>query len=257
MPAELTLSASTLLGFLLVLARTAGVFVFTPMPDKEAGPTLPRVLFALACTFALFPEWPEIDAGAATLGRMAVWLLSELALGIAIGLMVTLIAEAFTFGAHVLGLQAGYAYASIVDPTTQADSETLPVLAQLLAGLLFFATGLEAQVIRTFAASLRVYPPGAFVLSPHLALAVLRLAGEIFSVGLHLALPVAALLVLVDIALALLGRIYSQLQMSLHAFPAKMLLTLLSVIAVLAAVPRLYDGFSGEVFAHIARDLLR
>src|SRR5579883_1777517 len=127
MRGELTLSASTLIAFLLVLARTSGAFIFTPMPDKSAGPSAPRILFALACALALFPKWPQVDASSATLGRMCLWLLAELALGVAIGLLVSLLAEALTFGAQVLGLQAGYAYASIVDPTTQADSETLAV----------------------------------------------------------------------------------------------------------------------------------
>jgi flagellar biosynthetic protein FliR len=257
MHAELTLSAATLIAFVLVLARMTGAFIFAPMPDKDAGPSMPRILFALACTFALFPEWPQVDAQKATLGRMAVWLSSEVALGVAIGLMVSFIAEALTFGAYLLGLQAGYAYASIVDPTNRADSETLPVLAQLLAGMLFFATGLEGQVIRAFAASLQAYPPGAFVINRDLAYSVLHLAGNIFSVGVRLALPVTGLLLMVELALALLNRIYSQLQMSMHAFPAKMLLTLVSVAAVLAAVPRLYEALTGEVFESIAHYFVR
>ena len=257
MRGELTLSASTLIAFLLVLARTSGAFIFTPMPDKSAGPSAPRILFALACALALFPKWPQVDASSATLGRMCLWLLAELALGVAIGLLVSLLAEALTVGAQVLGLQAGYAYASIVDPTTQADSETLAVLAQLLAGLLFFATGLEGQVIRAFAASLDRYPPGSFVLTQDLAKEVLHLVADVFAAGLRLALPVIGLLFMVEIALALLGRVYSQLQMSMHAFPAKILLTLAAIATVLAAAPRLYESLAGEIFETISRLFVR
>ncbi|MGH9585224.1 MAG: flagellar biosynthetic protein FliR [Bryobacteraceae bacterium] len=257
MHAELTLSASTLIAFLLVLTRMTGAFLFTPMPGKGAGSSMPRILFSLACTFALFPQWPHVDASQATLGRMVMWLVSEIALGVAIGLMVSFIAEALTFGAQVLGLQAGYAYAAIVDPTTHDDSETLPVLAQLLAGLLFFAVGLDGQVIRAFAASLHAYPPGTFVINRAFAAMVLGLAANVFSVGVRLALPVAGLLLMVDIALALVGRIYSQLQMSMHAFPAKMLLTLFMIAAVLAAAPRLYEALASDVFGNISRYFAR
>jgi flagellar biosynthetic protein FliR len=257
MHGELTLSASTLLAFLLVLTRMTGAFLFTPMPGKGAGPSAPRILFALACTLALFPEWPHVDAARASLGQMTMWLISEMALGVSIGLMIGFIAEAFTFGAQVLGLQAGYAYSSVVDPTNHADSETLPVLAQLLAGLLFFATGLDRQVIRAFAASLQTYPPGTFVINRAFADMVLALAANIFSVGMRLALPVAGLLLMVDLSLALVGRIYGQLQMSLHAFPAKMLLTLFMIAAVLATVPRLYEAFANDVFSNIFRYFAR
>lgn len=251
MHAELTLSASTLIAFLLVLTRMTGAFLFTPMPGKGAGPSMPRILFALACTLALFPQWPQVDAAEATLGRMTMWLISEMALGVSIGLMVSFLADAFVFGAQVLGLQAGYAYSSIIDPTNNADSETLAVLAQLLAGLLFFAAGLDGQVIRAFAASLHSYPPGTFVINRAFADMVLGLATNVFSVGVRLALPVAGLLLMVDIALALVGRIYSQLQMSMHAFPAKMLLTLFMIAAVLAAVPPLYEALANRIFGNI------
>ena len=44
---------------------------------------------------------------------------------------------------------------------------------------------------------------------------------------MRLALPVVALLMLVDLALALLGRLNAQLQLLTLAFPAKMLAALL------------------------------
>ena len=53
-----------------------------------------------------------------------------------------------------------------------------------------------------------------------------RLTAEIFSLGMRLALPVVALLTLVDLALALVGRLNAQLQLVLLAFPVKMLATL-------------------------------
>ena len=49
----------------------------------------------------------------------------------------------------------------------------------------------------------------------------IRLGATLFSVGMRLALPVVALLVMVDVALALLGRINAQLQLLTLAFPAK------------------------------------
>jgi flagellar biosynthesis protein FliR len=47
-----------------------------------------------------------------------------------------------------------------------------------------------------------------------------------FSTGLRLVLPLLALLLIVDISLALLGRLNSQLQLITLAFPIKMLVSL-------------------------------
>ncbi|HEX9012058.1 MAG TPA: flagellar biosynthetic protein FliR, partial [Anaerolineaceae bacterium] len=69
MPAKLTLSFSTLYGFLLVLARVSGVFTFVPLPGMKNTPEPARILFSLSATLALFPFWPAVD-GSAGAGRI-------------------------------------------------------------------------------------------------------------------------------------------------------------------------------------------
>src|SRR5262245_974397 len=122
MPTELTFSTGTLCGFLLVLARVAGALVFVPIPGVRSGPEVARVALALGFTIALFGQWPGVETANLTAAVLIGWVLAEAAIGLAIGVSVAVILEAFTLAAQVLGLQAGYAYASTVDPTTEADS---------------------------------------------------------------------------------------------------------------------------------------
>ena len=100
-----------------------------------------------------------------SIGLLVVWTLSEAALGIGIGLAVSFVLEGIGVAAQVMGLQAGYAFASTIDPNTQADSGILVVFSQLVASLLFFAMGLDREVLRIFAASLVTVPAGSFVLT--------------------------------------------------------------------------------------------
>jgi flagellar biosynthesis protein FliR len=255
MHAELNFPLALPIAFLLVLARLAGTFVFVPMPVKEAGPSITRTVFAFACTLALFPRWPAVDAANITPGVLAGWVFSEAALGLAIGLMVSFLAEALTMGAQLLSLQAGYGYASVVDPTTQADSDVLQVLAQLVGGLLFFACGLDRLVVRAFALSLDRYPPGRFLLTRNLQQAVVELGAGVFAAGLQLAFPILGLLLMAEIALALMGRLNQQLHLGISAAPAKMLLTLAALAAVLKVAPRLYENYAEAVFKTIQRTL--
>jgi flagellar biosynthesis protein FliR len=252
----LHLSLGTVLAFLLVLARISGAFVFVPMPGRDAGPGMARIIVAVSCAFALFPRWPNLNGQDISLGLVVVWLISELAIGISIGLVVAFLSEALTFGAQTIGLQAGYGYASVVDPTTQADSDVLAVMMQLIAGLLFFTAGLDRYVIRAFADSLDRYPPGAFLMNKDVLELVIRLGSGIFTVGLRLAFPVIALLFMTEIVLALVGRVNSQLHMGMHAFPIKMLLTLAVLSTVLVTAPQLYERFATEAFAALRHTLL-
>ena len=241
MPGELTLPMSTILGFLLTLARVAGVFVFVPLPGLNRGMETARVVMAVSITIVLAPYWPRA-AGEVSAGLLAVWMLSEAALGIGIGLAVAFVAEAAAVAAHMMGLQAGYAYASTIDPSSQADSSVLVVFSQLGVGLLFFGMGFDREVIRTFAASLTAMPAGTFVLTAEAAIHLARMGQIMFVTAVRLALPVIAVLAMVDISLALLGRINAQLQMLTLAFPVKMLLALFIFGAVLSFYPTILRG---------------
>ncbi|MBV9505596.1 MAG: flagellar biosynthetic protein FliR [Acidobacteriia bacterium] len=243
MPASFTLPFGTLYAFLLVLARVGGAFVFVPLPGAAGTPGVARTTLAVGFTLALASRWPAVDSTSITAGRLIGWVLAEAAVGLAIGVAISIIVETFQVAAQILGLQAGYSYASTVDPNTQADSGILLVIAQLTAGLLFFATGLDRDTIRLFAESLDRIPPGTYAFGISTAELLIHLMSNLFSIGLRLALPVVALLVMVDFCLALLGRVNSQLQLLSLAFPAKMLVALM----VLSWVVRLFPRISHEI----------
>ena len=236
MHGELQLSSATLLGFLVTLARIGGVFVFLPLPGMKSGADLARVVLSVSVTMALFPQWPHVNADA-SIGLLAVWMISEAALGIGIGLAVAFVIEAVVVAAQALGLQAGYAFASMIDPNTQADAGILMVFAQLAAGLLFFAAGFDREVLRIFARSLDILPAGSFVLSRGMGQRLLSTGAAMFSTGVRLALPVIAVLAMVDISLALLGRVNAQLQLLTIAFPVKMMVALMIFGWILVLLP--------------------
>ena len=236
MRGELVLSTATLIGFLLTLARVAGVFVFVPIPGLSSRSNQARIFLSLTMAIALFPYWPKLDAELSG-WLLAGWLLSEAALGIGIGLSVAFVLEAFYVAAQVMGLQAGFAYASTVDPNSQADSGVLVIFMEMAAGLMFFALGLDREVIGIFGRSLEVAPAGSFVLARGAGAQLLLMAGTIFSTGVRLALPVVAVLLLIDISLALLGRVNAQLQLLTIAFPVKMLVSLVIIGWLLLLMP--------------------
>jgi flagellar biosynthetic protein FliR len=75
---------------------------------------------------------------------------------------------------------------------------------------------------------------------------LIHLASNLFVVGVRLALPVVALLIMIDVALALMGRLNAQLQLLSLAFPIKMLVALLMVSWLAAMFPRLMREISSH-----------
>ena len=251
MPGNVTLSAGALYGFLLVLARVGGSLIFVPLPGVKSAPEPARIALALGFTLALYTQWPVVRADTVTVAALAGWALAESAVGLAIGVSVAIALEAFTLAAQVLGLQAGYAYASTIDPSTQADSGILVIFAQLASGLMFFTLGMDREVVRIFARSMEVLPAGSILISRGAGEHLLSLGSLMFSTGLRLALPVVAVLVLVDVSLALLGRINSQLQLLTVAFPIKMMVGLFVLSWVALLLPTLFRAEAATTLAAI------
>jgi len=245
----------TVFAFLLVLARVAGLITFLPVPGFKNVPDMMRIVFALSVTVALFPVWPALPNTLPDFGQLLGWAFSELGFGLAIGLAVAFLTEAFQLAAQVLGLQAGYGYATTIDPNSQSDSGVLQVITMLISGLLFLTLGLDRQLFRILAASFDKFPAGSWAPSLASLDGITRLGSGMFTLGLRLALPVVALLLLLDVSLAVLGRIQQQLQLLSLAFPLKMLAAL-ALLAVLAPVyARLFESSAAKTLDMLWRTL--
>ena len=131
----LAVSTTTLFAFLLVLARVCGLIAFLPIPGFRNTPVVVRVVLALSITFALFPVWPSLINGAPSVGELVQWSFREAGYGLVTGLAVSLLTEGFQIAAQIAGLQAGYGYASTIDPNSEADSTVLQVVASLTTAI--------------------------------------------------------------------------------------------------------------------------
>lgn len=258
MHAEFTVQFATLYAFLLALARVSGTIVFVPIPGFSAGPDASRLVLALTLTIALFPAWPTTaleNGQSLAVGKLLGDVLTETLFGLTIGVAVAFLLEGVQLAAQILGLQAGYSYASTVDPTTEADTTTLQLMAQLLAGMLFFAFGFDRQVLHALAASFQSIPGHVLSLDGRAVDAITRLGSIIFTTGLQLAIPVLALLVLLDVAFAVLGRLHAQLQLLSLSFAVKMLVALAFIAGLLSVYPTIFGRAGAITFAVLNRIL--
>jgi flagellar biosynthetic protein FliR len=242
-----------LYAFLLVLARISGVFVFLPLPGLEAGPSAAKIVLSMILTFGMYSRWPALNPVPTSMLQISGWMLAEAAIGVATGLAVAFTIEAVTFAAQAISTQAGFSYASTIDPNTEADSTVLIMLAQLIAGLLFFAMGFDRLLLTILARSLETHPPGAFVASRASVEALVMLGSTVFTTGLHLALPLMTLLFLIDLSIGLLGHLNSQLQLISLAFPVKMFAALAALSLLVLLIPKLYQQLGESAFSALGR----
>lgn len=235
------LSVPNPIGFLLALARVGGVVALFPLPGVRKAPALVRAFLALSLTLVLRHAWPEVPE-VPLLGQAVSWALAEAAFGLAVGLTAAYTIETLQVAAQVAGFQAGFGYASTIDPQSEADSGILQVMMSLSAGSLFFAMGVDREILRVLSASFDHYPADAWSITASSLPGLVSLGGGVLVAALRLSFPVVAILLALDLALALAGKVEQHLQLLSLAFPAKMMVGL-AVIALLAPmVPRFFEA---------------
>jgi|SRR5579871_653944 len=255
MHGEVAVHASELYGFLLVLSRMTGVFIFLPLPGFKAGPDVAKIALGLALTFALYSRWPVIQPVPVSMVQLAGWAIAEAGIGLATGLAVSFMIEWLVMAAQAISTQSGFSYASTVDPNTEADATVLIVIAQTVAALLFFAMGFDRQLLNILARSLETSPPGHFAATRPNVEALVALGSTIFSTGVRLMLPLMTLLFLVDLCMGLLGRLNAQLQLMALAFPAKMLVAMCALSMLVFLIPKFYQQSANAAFGALGKFL--
>ena len=136
-----------------------------------------KIVLSLAFTLMLGPNGKRRSARRSDTAsaRIVAGLAGEAALGLAIGVALAIVLEVFQMAAQIVSLQAGFGFASTIDPASGADSTVLLTIAQLTAGLLFFVSGADRLLVRALADSLRSVPPESFTLQQAWAEALIQL----------------------------------------------------------------------------------
>jgi flagellar biosynthetic protein FliR len=246
---ELNLPAAFLVNCALLLSRMAAFVVFVPLPGVRASPATTKVVLAAALTFVAAPYALSTIAPQDISSGGVPWLLfgaaiSEAALGAALGVTLRLTLDAFGVAAQALGFQAGYSYVNMVDPTSQADASILNVMFALTADLLFLATDMHLFALRTLIDGLRVHPLGSFATRPADAQMMIELGGYMFEAGVRLALPVMAVLLLIDVTLGLLNQVHSRMQLITLSFTLKLGAATGVIVLLLPMAPKVFEAIA-------------
>lgn len=207
--------------FVWPFVRILALVSAAPMFGHRAVPRRAKIGLALLLTVLLAPSLPAAlplhDAGAPIL------LIQQLLVGISLGLAMHVAFSAVALAGDVIGLQMGLSFATFVDPQHSSQTPLLGTFLGLLATLVFFAIDGHLLLIAALAESFTLAPVSAVPMPATEWSALVAWGGELFRIGLHLALPVLAAMLATNIALGVLMRAAPQLNLFAIGFPIALL----------------------------------
>lgn len=228
----------------LALVRVSGMMAFAPFFSSTALPMRTKAVFAGTVAFLLAPLVATLPQAQASLSFPA--LLGELAVGLVYGLSLALLNEMLLFAGQIIGMQFSFSMVNLLDPTSSIQTPLLGDLFQLMGTLVVITAGLDRILLASMVRSFRAAPLGGYALAPASALAIVRAAGGVFLAALELAAPVLAATLLVEVSVALLGKLSPQLPVMMLSVPLKTLIGFAVLTGCLALWPRFIEArFSG------------
>jgi flagellar biosynthetic protein FliR len=228
----------------LTLVRVSGMVAFAPFFSSTALTLRTKAVFVGAVAYLLAPLVAALPRARVDLGFSA--LLGELSVGLVYGLTLTLLNEMLLFAGQIEGVQFSFSMVNLLDPTSSIQTPLMGDLIQLMGTLVVIAAGLDRILLASMARSFRVAPLGCFALAPVTALGIVRAAGGIFLAAVELAAPVLAATLLVEAAVALLGKLSPQLPVMSLTVPLKTLTGFALLTGSLALWPRFVEArFAG------------
>ncbi|MCG8530558.1 MAG: flagellar biosynthetic protein FliR [Desulfovibrionales bacterium] len=210
------------LSFLLTLMRLSLVVFLLPFFD---GKVIPRSVKASVCLVLTMAVFPTLSLKAAAFPThpfdIAILLLSEILLGLTLGLAVKFIFAGIQTGGQVIGFQMGFSMLTLANPASGEQAGITSILLYQVSFIVFIAANGHLYLIKALTESFDLIPPGELILSAKLGQQILSLSLNMFILAIKVAAPVMVSLMLVELTLGLMGRAAPQMNLLMLGFPVK------------------------------------
>ncbi|MBF9190941.1 flagellar biosynthetic protein FliR, partial [Enterobacter hormaechei] len=161
-----------------------------------------------------------------------VWTMAkQVLIGAAMGLTMQLLFAAVRLAGEIIGMQMGLSFATFFDPGS-GNSPVIARLLNMLAMLLFLVFNGHLWLLSLLAETFEALPINSEPLHAGGMFYLVNHAGLIFSQGLILGLPVIALLLSINMVLALLNRLTPQLSIFVVGFPLTLTFGMLALLLI-------------------------
>lgn len=213
---------NTVFSLILTMMRVSIVMFMLPIFSTNNVPIPVKAAMTVVFTLAL---WPHVALSGAIMPAhpfdIAIILLGEIIIGLVLGLAIDFLFMGIQSGGELLGFQMGFTMISFADPLTGNQTGLAAYFLWMTSLLTFLALDGHLYMLKGFAASFKILPPGALYIGENLLWEVLSLSAQVFVLALKIAAPVMVALFMVEVALGLIARTSPQVHIMEFGFPIK------------------------------------
>ena len=236
------------------LVRLSTMIALSPFLSARSFPARTKAVFCLVLCWLVVPTIVSSTAALhqglrPRLVLSFAGLLGEVAVGAIYGLTLSMFSEMLLIAGQIIGLQFSFSLVNLLDPASEIQTPLMGDLFQLMGSLVLITAGLDRVLIASMVRSFQASPPGSFPIHamPVTARVLVPMLSGSFLAALELAAPVLATTLLVEVSVALMGKLSPQLPVISLTVPLKTLTGFVILIGSLALWPRFIEARFSEL----------
>lgn len=222
----------------MAMIRPGAAFLIAPVFGAASVPLQLRIILSLMIGIAA-TSGAGVTVPTDTLVSFSgiLFIMAEVLAGLAMGFALQLGYSAAFIAGETLSNAMGLGFASMNDPQTGVSTPVVGQFLSIVATLLLLAMDGHLMLIAIIVHSYETLPPGDAFISIAAVEGIVDFGGSLFAMGLLIALPVGAALILVQLVMAMLARSAPAMNLFAVGLPVAVLsgLVLLAVTAPIMA----------------------
>jgi len=212
--------------------RLSGLLLMVPLFSGTYVSMRIRLFLAVFITLAVAPSLtlpPPIDPFT---WHGILLIMQQLGIGVAIGLIFTVVFQAFVIAGHLASMAMGLAMASMVDPATGVNTPIIGRYFTIIATLLFLLMNGHVLVFKAIVQSFETLPIGLHFFTQDSLKLIFNFGAQMFESGVAIALPLVTALLLVNISFGVIARAAPALNIFAVGFPVTLLVGLIMLLFI-------------------------
>jgi flagellar biosynthesis protein FliR len=239
--------------FVLTFFRVAGLMLFAPIFGSARVSRRVKVMIALVMAYAMVGVKHEPSSIPDDTWLLSLAIASEMALGMAMGLIVSLVFVGAQWAGEMIGQQVGFNMSQVFDPQMGGAGTIVGDIYYMLTLMIFLLLGGHRELVIGIHASLAEVPPGKLLFTQQTLDLVVGFLTTATTLAIRLAAPIFLTMIIVDVAMGGLTRTMPQLNIMSAGMSLRALLGMLLMVLGLYVASGVLSGALDEALQSLPR----
>lgn len=224
--------------FILILMRMASFVYTAPFFNTSGTPQKTKVGFSVFLSILVYSlQGSDISVSYNGVIGYAALVLEEVAVGLLLGAVTSFCTQIILFSGKIIDMDTGISMAQIYDPTTRMQVGIMGNFYYYLVMLLLIVSGLHRYLVAAIVETYNAIPVGGVKFSSTIYTDILKFVSEYFVIGFRIALPVFAVMLLVNCILAIMAKVSPQMNMFAVGMQMKIMVGFVVLFLTVSLLP--------------------